>query len=72
MAIRARCGFSGETLQGQAFSGPPPDCHDNPGSLIWNDQTARADRFLAWRFLPSANRTRQETALAQAKPAQAT
>ncbi len=48
---------------GRAFAGPPPRF----GSLIWNDQTTRANRFLARRFLPSANRTRHETALAQAK-----
>ncbi len=35
---RARCGFSGETLSGQAFAGAPPRLD----SLIWNDQTTLA------------------------------
>jgi|GEM_PF-349086 len=38
VAQRARCGFSGETLSGRAFAGPPPCL----GSLIWNDQTTFA------------------------------
>jgi len=65
MTICARCGFSGETHLGRSFAGYPPRFD----SLIRNDQTTRADRFPAWRFLPLANRTRQETALAEATPA---
>jgi len=38
VAQRARCGFSGETLTGRAFAGPPPRL----GSLFWNDQTTFA------------------------------
>ena len=70
VAQRARCGFSGETHMGRArdqvrgrlFAGHPPRFD----SLIRNDQTTRADRFPAWRFLPLANRSSQETALAEA------
>jgi len=38
VAQRARCGFSGETLTGQASARPPPHL----GSLMWNDQTTLA------------------------------
>jgi len=66
MTIRSRCGFSGETQMGRAFAGHPP-CFD---WLIWNDQTARADRFATRPFLPAAKRTWRETALAEATPAE--